>query len=56
MRQLPVSLKVTPDASWCLVAMDDPDYHLEPDDDLPLPGTISRREVEWLQLDAEFCN
>ena len=53
--ELPVSLMVSPDASWYLVAMDDPDFpEGEPfvDDDVPLPGTVSRREVEELLLDA----
>ena len=53
--ELPVSLRVSPDASYYLVAMDDPDYPAgEPfiDDDLPLPGTISRAEVQYLLQDA----
>ena len=60
MEQLPVSLKVSPDASWYLVAMDDPDFPEGVefvDDDLPLPGTISRSEVEYLLQDAgEFSD
>ena len=53
--KLPVSLKVSPDASWYLVAMDDPDYVGEEfiDDDIPLPGSISRREMEELMADAD---
>ena len=53
--KLPVSLKVSPDASWYLVAMDDPDYpegEVFIDDDLPLPGTIGRSELEYLLEDA----
>ena len=57
---MPVSLKVSPDASWYLVAMDDPDFSEGVefvDDDLPLPGTISRSEVEYLLQDAgEFSD
>ena len=53
--QLPVSLFVHPGAAWHSLAMDDPElFPPEPfeDDDLPLPGTIHRAELEWLMEDT----
>ena len=55
LNKLPVSIKVHPNVWAYLLAMDDPDYPEGDefvDDDLPLPGTISRVELAELLEDV----
>ena len=53
-KELPVSLLVHPTALSYVVAMDDPDFDEMEDDDLPLPGTVSRAELQDLMEDARL--
>ena len=54
--ELPVSLIVDPTAMSFLLAMDDPDFERPDefvDDDLPLPGAVSKAELQWLIEDGQ---